>query len=143
MHALQYDIESAWHQQELALRDRILRQPLGLELSESDRQPDQYSQHFAIVENEKMLACVIATPVNADVTKLRQMAVEPGHQGKGIGRQLIVFAEQQLQTLGYQKIELHARETAIEFYRRLDYQTVGEVFIEQTIPHIKMSKILV
>ncbi|QGX38598.1 GNAT family N-acetyltransferase [Permianibacter aggregans] len=142
MHALQYDTESDWYQQELRLRDRILRQPLGLELSESDRQHDHQSQHFAVVENEQMLACVIATPVNADITKLRQMAVEPDHQGKGIGRQLMLFAEQQLQKLGYQQIELHARETAIDFYRKLGYQTVGHTFIEQTITHIKMSKTL-
>lgn len=143
MPCLQYDTESSWYQQELALRERILRQPLGLRLSEADRQADQRSQHFALIEEEKMLACVIATPINAELTKLRQMAVDPGHQGKGLGRQLMAFAEQQLQKLGYQKIELHARETAIDFYRKLGYQTVGDSFIEQTIPHIKMSKSLV
>ena len=35
---------------------------------------------------------------------------------------------------------MHARETAVPFYERLGYATVGARFEEVTIPHFKMEK---
>ena len=44
--------------------------------------------------------------------------------------------------LGGRLLTLHARETAVAFYLRLGYRVVGEPFVEVTIPHRTMEKLL-
>jgi predicted GNAT family N-acyltransferase len=41
---------------------------------------------------------------------------------------------------GYTSLSLHARKSAIGFYRKLGYAAVGKEFIEVTVPHQKMIK---
>jgi len=41
---------------------------------------------------------------------------------------------------GCSKFELHARDTAVRFYEKMNYTTVGEKFTEVGIPHYKMEK---
>ena len=71
------------------------------------------------------------------------MAVYPEWQGKGIGRLLMLAAEEYAHTAGYTMISLHARKTAMEFYDKLGYATIGHEFTEVGIPHYKMTKSLV
>ena len=68
------------------------------------------------------------------------MAVSPVLQGKGIGRVLMVFAENIARDRGYRRLTMHARKTAIGFYEKLGYKTQGEEFQEVTIPHFEMDK---
>lgn len=128
------------YQQTLALRERVLRIPLGLKLSGSDTADEDQQLHFAIFHDGTLLACVVAKPLGRDVVKLRQMAVSPQHQGQGVGRQLLKFAEDILRQRSFQRIEMSARQSAIGFYEKLDYRTTGDSYIEQEIPHIKMQK---
>jgi len=81
-------------------------------------------------------------PVNNATVQLRQMAVIAGLQGKGIGKVLMQFAENISRDLGYKKIIMHARKTAIGFYEKLGYTTTGKEFLEVTIPHFAMEKVL-
>jgi predicted GNAT family N-acyltransferase len=39
-----------------------------------------------------------------------------------------------------QKIYLHAQTTAIDFYQKYGFQSVGDLFYECEIPHYKMEK---
>ncbi len=41
---------------------------------------------------------------------------------------------------GYKKITMHARLTAIGFYKKLGYKTHGTEFLELSIPHYMMEK---
>jgi predicted GNAT family N-acyltransferase len=41
---------------------------------------------------------------------------------------------------GFRKIELHARIGAEGFYAKLGYASECEMFEENTVPHLKMSK---
>ncbi|RPJ34343.1 MAG: GNAT family N-acetyltransferase [Verrucomicrobiaceae bacterium] len=42
--------------------------------------------------------------------------------------------ERHLQARGFREFELHARRSAEGFYQRLGYTTVGDEFLEVTIP---------
>jgi predicted GNAT family N-acyltransferase len=42
--------------------------------------------------------------------------------------------------LGYHRIELHARDTAVPFYKKMNYSISGSVFKEVGIDHFFMSK---
>jgi predicted GNAT family N-acyltransferase len=68
------------------------------------------------------------------------MAVPNSMQGKGVGRALMIFAENIARDLGYRKLCMHARTTAVGFYQKLGYHTAGDEFTEVTIPHYVMEK---
>lgn len=128
--------EQAW-----VLRQRVLRSPLGLSLQPEERVAEREHLHFALVDvGDKVMACVSAVLLPQQVAKLRQMAVEPASQGGGLGRRLIQEVEKALISRGIQRIEMHARESAIGFYQNLGYASDGRQFIEVSIPHVKMYK---
>jgi N-acetylglutamate synthase-like GNAT family acetyltransferase len=89
-----------------------------------------------------LLGCCVLTRVDAGTIRLRQMAVPNNMQGKGIGRALMIFAENIARDLGYKKLCMHARTTAAGFYQKLGYSVAGDVFTEVTIPHYIMEKAL-
>lgn len=128
------------YQQTLVLRERVLRVPLGLKLSERDTVDEDRQLHFAILHEGSLLACVVAKPLGSGTVKLRQMAVCPQHQGKGLGWQLLKFAEDSLRQSGFKGFEMSARQSAIGFYEKLGYRTMGDSYLEQGILHIKMQK---
>ena len=68
------------------------------------------------------------------------MAVGENWQGKGIGRELILFAEKFAKKKGIKQMVMNARKVAIGFYQKLGYKIVSDEFIEVTIPHVKMVK---
>jgi predicted GNAT family N-acyltransferase len=122
-------------------RNQILREPLGLKLNEKDLEGEEKQIHIAAIdENEKIVGTVLLKPIGKTLIKLRQMAVIDALQGKGVGKKLILFAESLANSRGYQTIELHARVSAQTFYTKLGYQAEGPVFIEASVPTIRMTK---
>jgi predicted GNAT family N-acyltransferase len=125
----------------VALRDRILRKPLGIEFSEDKIAQEYDSLHLALYGREgELLACLVMTPKGDGRWKMRQVAVEEFWQGKGIGKQLVLWTERQIKLLNGKIIELHARDIAIPFYLKLAYELEGEPFEEVGIPHRAMIK---
>lgn len=73
--------------------------------------------------------------------QLRGMAVLEGHQKKGFGEKLVRHAEQYLKAENASLIWFNARLTAMEFYKKMGYTTVGEAFIIDTVgTHYVMFK---
>jgi len=124
----------------LALRYRILREPLGMTFSEEDLQLEKDDVFIACNENGHIIGCCILTRLSDDVVKLRQMAVDNRWQGKNAGKNIVLFAEQYAAELGCTTIKLHARETASGFYSKCGYTVSGEEFTEIGIPHFLMVK---
>lgn len=71
---------------------------------------------------------------------MRQVAVVRELRGQGIGKALVAYAEALARKLGYRRMILHARETAVGFYEKLGYSRVGDRFEEVTIAHWTMEK---
>jgi len=71
------------------------------------------------------------------------MAVHKSQQGKGVGGQLLHFAENVARHKGYRSMLMHARKTAVGFYEKLGYKVKGDEFEEVTIPHFLMEKTLI
>ncbi len=123
-----------------ALREEILRKPLGLSLHDEDL-GNEVNEYILVAEdNNVIVACLILTPHNEEMVQLRQMAVAEHKQGKNIGRQLVGYAEQFAWGKGYQQIILHARMVAKGFYEKLGYTQQGGIFTEVNIPHVEMVK---
>ena len=54
----------------------------------------------------------------------------------------MAHGERELHAAGIRHLRLAARQTAVGFYARLGYAVDGEPFIEKTIPHRTMRKML-
>ena len=128
------------YQAAVDLRERILRRPLGLVFNPEILELESKDRHFGIWDSDRLVACVVISPISQGEVKLRQMCVEDTIQGQGLGRQLIEETEERLRQDGIQKIQLAARIVVQGFYERLGYQVDGVPFLEVTIPHIKMVK---
>ncbi|MDO6433931.1 GNAT family N-acetyltransferase [Flavitalea sp. BT771] len=130
------------YQQMVNLRMEILRKPLGLSFDAAELEKEKEDVLMGAFEDDKLLGCCLLTRMDQHTMRLRQMAVPNSMQGKGIGRALMIFAENIARDLGYKKLCMHARKTALGFYEKLGYSTTGEEFIEVTIPHYIMEKAL-
>jgi len=124
------------------LRNEILRKPLGLTFEKDELEKEKEDILMGAFEDDRLLGCCLMTRMDATTIRLRQMAVPGNMQGKGIGRALMIFAENIARDLGYRKLCMHARSTAIGFYQKLGYSPNGDEFIEVTIPHYVMEKSL-
>lgn len=133
---------SKQYQQELNLRNQILRIPLGMDIKNEDISPEISQIHFGAFKDNKLLSCLIIKPIDEFTVQLRQMAVDKDYQNHGIGKKLVLFAQNYIKNQKISKIILHSRKTAIGFYKKLGFSTQGKEFIEVGIPHILMKKII-
>jgi predicted GNAT family N-acyltransferase len=61
-------------------------------------------------------------------------------QGVGIGMKLMEYAEEVAINHGCTSVILHARKTVMSWYESLNYEIIGDEFMEVGIPHYKMIK---
>lgn len=125
------------------LRYEVLRRPLGLDYT-AEQLAEEFDQlHLAAFDRRgELIAYLNLTPKNEQEVKMRQVAVAPGWQGRGVGQALVEYSEMMARDHGFSQMVLHARETAVPFYEKLNYQKKGERFEEVTIPHFYMEKTL-
>lgn len=128
----------------LALRDEILRKPLKLQFLIDDIAKEYDQWHLGAYDANDILIGVLTLQSTArpEVVKMRQVAISETSQSKGVGSFLVLISEAFARLEGFEKIELHARDTAVPFYIKLGYSTIGETFYEVNIPHLKMEKSL-
>lgn len=136
-----YSVDSFDYTQELALREAVLRIPLGLQIGAEDTEIDHEDFHLGAFIGDRLVACVLLRPLSQTLVKLRQMAVTPEFQGHGIGRDLVLFAEQFARDHRFVEIELAARAPVTDFYKKLGYEAIGDQFMVVGIPHFKMVKV--
>jgi len=139
-----FSYDSPEYQQELQLRDEVLRRPLGMSLKNDNLENDRVSIHVGAFDTEinQMLGVLLLTPFENGTLKMRQVAVWQSEQRQGIGRSLVAYAEQYALENGFTEMLLHARQVAMDFYCKLGYEAVGDEFLEVNIPHYKMRKML-
>src|SRR5919112_5123629 len=129
------DYGSPEYQQMVALRNDILRKPLGLTFQQEELEREANDILIGAFEDDRMLGCCMLINTDPGTVRLRQMAVLKNLQGKGIGRALMQFAENIARDRGYRRITMHARKTATGFYEKLGYVVSGGEFEEVTLPH--------
>jgi predicted GNAT family N-acyltransferase len=136
------DFSSGYYQKACQLRDVVLRRPLGMELSLQDTQNDHLGCHLAGFDADLLMCTAILYQSNDAAVKITQVAIDSAYQARGIGRQLMAFAEASAKNLSAVRCYCHARLTVKAFYQAIGYQPQGEIFEEIGIPHIVMQKCL-
>lgn len=138
----QIDHGTPMYEEMVKLRSEILRKPLGLRFTEKELQKEKQDILIVCVEDETLLGCCILSKHDSGTLRLRQMAVKKNLQGKGIGESIMSFAENLTRDKGCNRIIMHARNSAIGFYEKLNYKVTGKEFTEVGLPHHVMEKLI-
>lgn len=128
------------YEQELALRNEILRVPLGMNLYEQDLSQENTYWHVGAFLDDRLVGTLLFIDRGEGVTQMRQVAVAQDMRRQGIGRQMVQYGENLVREKGFSTIILDARKVALEFYLSLGYQVTSEEIILSGIPHFKMKK---
>jgi GNAT superfamily N-acetyltransferase len=79
--------------------------------------------------------------LSADEVQVRGMAVVPSHANNGIGSLILRELERRATRFGARRIVLHAREAALDFYRKNHYQLGDRSYtLFGSIVHWRMYK---
>ncbi len=139
--AIEVEFGTPAHDETVKLRDDILRKPLGLAFT-----PEQLSKEYADIHlacynsQHDLVGCLVLARLDNKELKMRQVAVREDCQRMGIGQFMVEESENIAQRDGFEKMVLHARNTAVPFYLKLDYKKIGKPFTEVKLKHYKMEK---
>ena len=128
------------YEETVAVRSRILREPLGLVFSCEEIAGEINDSHLAAYRRDELVACLVLSPERSGVWRMRQVAVVESARGQGVGAALVADSERRALEHGVRRMELHAREPVVGFYEKRGYRAVGPTFLELGIPHRKMGK---
>ncbi len=128
----------------LDLRRRVLRDgtPSGDPTFAEDHEPTTF--HLGVLDEGGQVVAVATflsrpcpgRPGLAGV-QLRGMAVEPAHQGRGVGRVLVTAAIERLRAQGAGVLWAKARDQSLGFYERDGLHIEGDGYItaDTGLPH--------
>ena len=126
------------------LRWRILRKPWNQ--SRITKEDDAGNNDFPI-----MVCEVDGIPIGVgrahfiidDEAQIRSISVEPEWEGKGIGSIVLKELERKVIEKGAKRIIIHARNSAVEFYKKNGYKEVEPSYtLFGEIEHTLMGKII-
>ena len=124
-----------------SLRYEVLRAPLGQPLGSERNEGDATGIHFALYEDEILKAIARLDLQDQQIAQVRFVAVDQECQGKGFGLKIMQATEVKAKELGIQKMILHARDYAVEFYIKQGYQNLGASYkLFDVLQHYLMEK---
>ena len=94
---------------------------------------DDYGKRVAdgiafILEEDGTIAGILVLLPYDEYLLMDNVAVDPGFQGRGVGKALIDFAETEAARRGYREIRLYTHQTMTEnvrMYAKLGYEETG------------------
>ena len=126
------------------LRWRVLRQPWNQPPgSERDSFEDAAVHACVFGPDNQVLGVGRLHRLDENSLQIRYMAVEESHRGKGVGRCILTYLENEARRNNIMNIVLNARESSIPFYERCGYTVSGQAHVLfGEIPHAVMEKYL-
>lgn len=133
----EYDVERI-----IQLRYKMLRAPWNQPIdTATDGLEHESVNAFIEDERKQIIACARLQDNKNTIGQIRFMAVDGNYQGKGLGKLLVNFLEQKGKEFRFRKIELQARENAVDFYKSCGYDIKEKTFLLWgVIQHYRMEK---
>lgn len=100
----------------LALREEILRKPLGIGFTAEEIAAEKDWVHMAAYLDGTLCGTAAVVFENNNLAKVCRVAVRADRQGKGTGTKLMHYVESYAAQQGIREIYVHARDMAVPFY---------------------------
>lgn len=128
----------------LALRNQVMRVPLGLNIYNEDFSCEATSDIIGIFEGDTLLSVGVMSHPEEDVYKIEYLCVDTHLQSGGLGGIMLEHFLETARQAGAKKMILDARLKAQKFYERHGFTAIGEVFVMAIAPvdHIAMEQYL-
>ncbi|RYG15883.1 MAG: GNAT family N-acetyltransferase [Chitinophagaceae bacterium] len=108
------------------------------EITDMELPEDWDGIHFGLYYQYELTG-VVSLFAKGDNAQFRKMAVLPSDQGKGFGKQLLAYLIDYCKTQDLETLWCNARVSATNFYKKLGFVTVGEIYYTNEIAYIKME----
>jgi len=95
------------------------------------------SDHVIMRLNGRTIGCARIRRTDGGV-KIERVAVLEEFRGRGFGSDLMRFLVREAKATGSAMIYLHSQSVASEFYARFGFTSVGDIFQEADIDHVRM-----
>ncbi|RKF52512.1 GNAT family N-acetyltransferase [Bacillus wiedmannii] len=133
------DLETAFYiRKEVFVKEQGV--PLEDEFDTYD-QIDEACKHILVYYNELPVGTGRIRFVDR-MGKLERICILKDYRKFGLGKVIIQKLEEIARNKEANKVKLHGQTQAEGFYEKLGYQTSSDVFMEDGIPHILMTKVL-
>ena len=123
------------------LRYLVLRKPLGQPEGSERNEGDLTGEHLALYEDDVLRAIARLDVYAPTIYQVRLVAVDTSIQGKGLGKLIMKAVENRSKETGNTKMILHARDYAVPFYEKLNYNIVEKSYkLFDVLQHYLMEK---
>lgn len=96
-------------------------------------------EHILILDSDNSVGTARLREV-AGVGKLERICVLKPFRNLGLGKVIVHELEKIAKEKGLKSVKLHGQTRAEGFYQNLGYETASDVFMEDGIPHVLMTK---
>ena len=125
------------------LRFQVLREPWNQPLGSEVLADEDQAIHVIAFAGEEVLGVARMHESAVQQGQVRCVAIATAAQGKGIGKAIMAYLEDQAKAKGWTEIVLEARENAVPFYQAIGYSIVAESYLLfGEIQHYRMKKAL-
>ncbi len=101
---------------------------------------DNTAYHVVGYKSDKPIVCARFFRDGNNEYYIGRIAVLKEFRGKGLGSEIVEFCENEIKKLGEKSVSLSAQLRASDFYKKMNFNTTGEVYMDEHVEHIKMTK---
>jgi len=104
-------------------------------------QKDHYSYHLMAYDEGILVTYLRIVPpgISYDEPSIGRVLTKMSHRGRGFATKIMLYAIEKVRDVyHHSNIRISAQEYLIPFYTSLNFESVGEVYLEDDIPHIEM-----
>ncbi len=120
------------------IREKVFMEEQGFE-NEFD-EIDQQAIHIELYDEDKAIGCARMYSIYEDTYILGRIAILKEYRGKNYGSKILDVLEEECKKRNVKKIELSAQVRASHFYEKNGYKKIGEEYLDEYCPHIRMVK---
>lgn len=123
----------------LGIRRVVFIEEQGVSLNDEVDGKDPGAIHLLAADGGKAVGTARLL-LSGEIGKIGRVAVLKSMRGRGIGRDLVLFAVDELRRRGATRATLGAQTHALGFYEALGFTAFGPEFMDAGLPHREMVR---
>ncbi|MGM0166083.1 hypothetical protein IGI39_001040 [Enterococcus sp. AZ135] len=114
----------------LTLRNKELKASSGKQFLLKAPRDERNDLHLIVKQEGCVVGTLLLHPISEKCVQIKQVAVDSLYQGEGLGKNLLIYAEQVARRFGFHFVFLTGRHQAWGFYEKLGYQPITDDYVE-------------